>query len=108
MSAPRVCAREGCERSLEGRQANARYCTDRCRVAACRARKTQETQDVFARVAGTGGSDVTLTGPPVTLSDLLGGPCADPTHCEHRLRHASGPWSCAHNHPRTHPKGVVR
>lgn len=28
-----------------------------------------------------------------------GGPCPDPDRCRHWRRHASGPWTCAHNHP---------
>ncbi|MEA2199444.1 MAG: hypothetical protein QOI89_40 [Solirubrobacteraceae bacterium] len=38
---------------------------------------------------------------------FVGGACPDPTHCEHRWRHATGPWSCAYNHPRQGSRQAV-
>lgn len=32
--------------------------------------------------------------------ELLGGPCPDPLDCRHKMRFASGPWTCAYCHPR--------
>lgn len=44
---------------------------------------------------------------PLTHVALIGvdapGACPDPARCEHRSRHASGPWHCAFNHPRPAP-----
>ncbi len=33
-------------------------------------------------------------------------PCPDPLRCDHRHRHANGPWTCAANHP-GHPEPVT-
>lgn len=100
MNVLRVCARQGCVGSLDGRRASTVYCTDRCRVAACRERKAREAQNKLTKGDCQGEGRVTLTEPLETLVDLLGGPCPDPTHCSYRLRHASGPWTCEYNHPR--------
>lgn len=94
-----------CGKSLAGRRAGTKTCNDKCRTAAWRARMA--TRDRNADIESRRAT-VTVSNPSVTLAGLLGGPCADPTQCVHRWRHASGPWSCAHNHPRTHPEGADR
>lgn len=33
---------------------------------------------------------------PITVERGL---CSDPSRCEYRWRHVSGPWSCEYNHP---------
>jgi hypothetical protein len=35
-----------------------------------------------------------------TGHEFVGGECPDPSSCLHHGRHATGPWSCEHNHPR--------
>jgi len=42
---------------------------------------------------------VTLTGPPVTLRELIDGACPDPKWCRFWLSYASDPWACEFNHP---------
>jgi hypothetical protein len=103
----RVCAYEGCLVSLAGRKATTKYCTDAHRVAACRARKrVQEAENAAASSSPSGHLAVTLRGSLVTLGGSNGHgagpsypPCPDPSRCEYRHRHASGPWTCDFNHP---------
>lgn len=50
-------------------------------------------------------SDIEARAQEVGASELpdgerfVGGACADPSRCEYRWRHASGPWTCPFNHP---------
>lgn len=37
---------------------------------------------------------------PDDVSPFIGGPCADELCCVYRHRFATGPWTCARNHPR--------
>lgn len=32
---------------------------------------------------------------------FIGGPCQDSNRCRYWRRHATGPWTCAYNHPRS-------
>jgi hypothetical protein len=51
--------------------------------------------------SGRAGATTTLEAAQTdTAHEFVGGECPDPTSCQHRGRHATGPWSCAHNHPR--------
>lgn len=70
MSAERICERDGCSNSLDGRRATARHCGDSCRVAAHRARKAREAQKEDAKAIPRDGLPVTVGEAPVTL----GGP----------------------------------
>lgn len=89
-----------CGAGIAGRRAGTLYCSVRCRVAACRARKLSVGQQSSGRVSPGAAAAVTPSEQPVTLTRLVGGPCSDPQRCEHRWRFPNGPWTCAHNHPR--------
>jgi hypothetical protein len=67
VTSDRVCARNGCEKSLEGRKATARYCTDRCKVAAHRARKAHEAETGESQPKPPAARAVTPRDAPVTL-----------------------------------------
>ena len=113
MSASRICALEGCDRSLEGHRANARYCCGAHRTSACRARKRpQEVQNGPARTTTLPQRSVTVRTTLVTLSGLPAGLlpplCPNPSHCKHFLRHPTGPWTCDYNHPRIDPRSEAR
>jgi len=92
MSDDRVCS--VCGGSLVGRRADAKTCQGMCRTRAWRERRAQRQANESPTPS------VTVTGQPVTLAGLLGGPCPDPSRCLHWQRYASGPWTCSHNHPR--------
>jgi hypothetical protein len=38
---------------------------------------------------------------------FIGGICPDPTCCQHRGRHAAGPWTCDFNHPQEGERGAA-
>jgi hypothetical protein len=101
MDVARICEYEPCQASLDGRKANTRFHSDRCRVAAHRAEK-KPREAGRATIGGVtrGEASVTARALPVAPGGLLGGPCPDPSCCVYRWRHSSGPWSCAYNHPR--------
>jgi hypothetical protein len=85
-----------CGKSLVERRAGTKTCKGQCRTAAWRARRAMRDGDTGKE---SRRAAVTVSEPLVTLTGLPGDPCPDPTHCAYRWRHASGPWTCAHNHP---------
>lgn len=104
-----------CGGSLDGRRANAKYCSDAHRVAACRARKRAQEATNAAdsapapdRAAVTpGGALVTLRAVQVDGGDFLEPLCPDPLRCRHYMRFASGPWTCEYCHPRVGGNSVA-
>ena len=60
-----------------------------------------DTRDTRSDAAVNGSGDrAEAVSDSETIAEFAGGPCADPTTCQYRGRHATGPWSCEHNHPR--------
>jgi hypothetical protein len=55
-----------------------------------------DTRDTRSDAAVNGSGDRA----DAMSAEFIDGPCPDPTSCRYRGRHATGPWSCAHNHPR--------
>lgn len=91
----RVCELDGCSQSLDSRRASARYCCDRHRTAACRARQqAQEVKQASSQVNHQGEGAVTVGASPVTPAGAPCGGCPDPSYCLFRWRR-SGPWACA-------------
>jgi hypothetical protein len=103
----RVCARDGCDASLEGRRGHARFCTGACRAAASRARAAERTssdtpleptrgdgETAQKRTACVTG-DVTLSAPVGALPDRAA--CRYPEH--RRWLSRSGQIVCAVCHP---------
>jgi hypothetical protein len=47
-----------------------------------------------------GSTELVVDSVPEYAAQFDGGPCPDPSRCEYRHRHASGPWTCEFNDPR--------
>jgi hypothetical protein len=102
---------EVCKGSLAGRRAGTKTCVGKCRTQAWRDRKAASASETAHATRNPLAAVVTVTEPLVTLTQaqaadgaglarLVGPLCPDPSRCEHRWRHASGPWTCEANHPR--------
>jgi hypothetical protein len=93
-----------CGQSIDGRRANTVTCSDKCRTALWRARQDRAlangNTDATKRSVTVREPLVTLRAVQVERGDLLEPLCPDPRRCEHRHRHASGPWTCEFNHSR--------
>jgi len=91
----RTCA--VCGHSIEGRRADTRTCSNKCRTAAWRLGAGSA-----AAHAGRESSkpSVTVRKPLVTLTEFVYGPCPDPNRCRHYMRFPNGPWACRCCHPR--------
>jgi hypothetical protein len=94
-----------CGRPLDGRRKGAKTCEGKCRTAAWRARKAMPTPETGIEACS---ESVTVTDVPVTLRELLGGPCPNPNRCRYFMRHPTGPWTCEHNHPREPAQPAAR
>jgi hypothetical protein len=88
-----------CDGSIEGRRADTRTCSNKCRTAAWRSRATSAGANADR---DSSKSFVTVRGPLVTPTAFVGGPCRDAGRCRHYRRFASGPWTCEYCHPRAH------
>jgi hypothetical protein len=93
----RVCANPSCEVSLEGRRADSRTCSSKCRTVLWRVRAASEAASA-ARESSK--PSVTVRDPLVTPPAFVGGPCPDSNRCRYYMRFPSGPWTCDYCHPR--------
>jgi hypothetical protein len=91
----RLCA--VCEASLDGRRADCRTCTDRCRTALWRARAASAAANAPRKPPKP---SVTVREGLVALTAFADGPCPDANRCRHYMRFSSGPWTCERCHPR--------